>query len=323
MASVPRALGLVSNLYAAAHAAERAWERERRAAVCVQAVVRMHQQRLRFRTVRRCAVAVQRVFRGFRGRMLVLALRIRDAERHRDVVFHCHARTIQRVFRGFLCRKYTSDFCAQKAYIARIGQTSEGVRQAALRAREEQEERLATEQSRALRSDFELAARNKRHLVSTAVCAGVLRPPLAPDGARTVFGTDVEEEIRALPVERKRFLRDVIPTGATAGGGAAATAGGASAKAGAPHSSSASATTRSAAAAREVAARTIAKTPYERTLQGVSEYAPSNRDVARRIEERVIAAVHGEHGAHFRVPQHVGRANAATTGYTGGAHTGR
>jgi hypothetical protein len=186
---------LIQTIYRAAQEADNNWERDRKAATRIQSIVRMHQQRRRFLFLRNCAISLQRVYRGYTGRLRVLEERIANAEKRRAQIFHCHARNIQRVFRGFICRKYTNDFCAQKAYIARIAQTSDSVRQAAIRAREEQEKFLAQEQLKELRKDFINAAKDQHHLLSTAVCPGVFRNTLEPEGNKTVFGTDVEDEI--------------------------------------------------------------------------------------------------------------------------------
>jgi hypothetical protein len=316
---------LVASIYAAAAESQSAGPSERAAAVRIQSAVRMHQQRQRFVFIRRCAVNVQRVFRGYRGRVRVLDFQIALARLRQHRLFHCHARNIQRVFRGFLCRKYTSDVCALKAYIARITETSESVRLGAVQARRDQEEYLAREQAVTMRRDFDDAIRNKHHLLSTAVLAGVLRTPLAPGGTRTVFGSDIEDEIRAMPIERpkrSKFLRDVIPVTDNAAANAntkkAATSRGQPPAAVSASGKSSGGVTGSSTGQQKRLNFSAPKQPYQRSLHSESEYESSDGGVGRLVEEQVVAGMHpGTRGGYFHVPARTDRGPQTASGYTG------
>jgi len=201
----------VQSAFSAMNAAEAARPREQRAAELLQATARMMHDREAFQVQRTAAVTVQRVYRGYRGRLKYLDAQIAAARVYRAAVFNARATAIQRVFRGFLSRKHTSDFRAQRAYIARITEKSDAVRAVAATARREQEDAEGPAEAARQRAAFEAAIQGKHHLLSTAVRAGVLRPPLATAGATTVFGTDVEEELRALPVPPRKFKVELIP----------------------------------------------------------------------------------------------------------------
>lgn len=340
----PSSRTLISNLYASSQQADQSWTRDRRAATKIQSTFKMHLQRCRFLLLLKCVIALQRVYRGYRDRLYVLDEQIANAENRRAQIFHCHARNIQRVFRGFICRKYTSDFCAQKAYISQIAQTSESVRQAGIRARGEQERYLAVVQEAELRKDFALAAKDKHHLLSTAVCPGVFRTPLEPEGTKTLFGTDVEEEIRSIPVDmdeirvlRSKFLKDVIPVVAVAGGGGgggrasgklqggqqAATTGrvneGGGGAAASVSSASLSRTAVSVQSAKKAAGArtTIGQEPYKRSLQGEADYEPSDRSLDRKIEEKIISKLHGAKSgnSYFHVPNNTTNSKITASGF--------
>ena len=341
---------LVQNIFHAAQQADSTWQRDSRAASKIQATFRMHRQRREYLFTKRCAIVLQRVYRGFKGRLRVLEEKIQLAEKRRAQIFHFHARNIQRLFRGFISRKYTNDFCAQKAYIARIALTSEGVRHAAIDARQEQEKFLAEEQMKELKKDFAEAAKNKHHLLSTATCPGVFRTPLEPEGTKTVFGSDIEEEIRKIPLDkeeikirRSKFLKDVIPVNDTSD--EINRYGGLNASSAASHTSRNSTnnhhhhhnhfnganssklfqTTRSNASVHsaKIAAgvrTTISGEPYKRSLLSESEYEQSDRDIDRKIEDKIISKLHGTKSgsSYFHVPKTASRAGApaGVSGFT-------
>lgn len=341
---------LVQNIFIAAQQADSTWKRDSKAASKIQATFRMHRQRKQFLFTKTCAIALQRIYRGYKGRLRVLDHKIELAEKRRAQIFHFHARNIQRIFRGFISRKYINDFCAQKAYIARIASTSESVRQAALDARHDQERYLAYVQTKELRKDFAEAAKNKHHLLSTATCPGVFRSPLEPEGTKTVFGSDIEEEIRKIPMDqdeikirRSKFLKDVIPVGHSNNNndnsnGNLNSYGGV---VGAVNSSGASATTSRSAShnnknitqqqmrstasvhSAKVAAgvrTTISGEPYRKSLLSESEYEQSDHDVDRKIEDKIISKLHGQKAgaSYFHVPKSATRsgAPALSSGFT-------
>lgn len=327
---------LMQNIYRASQEADNCWERDNRAATKIQSVVRMHHQRRVFLFLRKCAVSLQRVYRGYCGRLRVLEERIANAEKRQAQIFHCHARNIQRIFRGFICRKYTNDFCAQKAYIARIAQTSDSVRQEALRARNDQEKYLAKEQLKELRKDFINAAKDQHHLLSTAVCPGVFRNTLEPEGNKTVFGTDVEDEIRGIPLDpqevkirRSKFLKDVIPVDNSNNSASQTSRTNNNNNTNKFSGSTMMNTIQSAKTASERSAQkaastrqTISQEPYKRSVHSETEYGVNDRDIQRRVENQIITKLHGKQSgaAYFHVPKNIASAskgaNLVGTGFT-------
>lgn len=312
---------LINNIFAASKQADETWTRDRNAAMKIQSTVRMFNQRRSFHRLQKYVIALQRIYRGYRGRLYVLEQQIANAENRRAQIFHCHARNIQRIFRGYICRKYTNDFCAQKAYISRIAQTSESIRKAGIDARAQQEKYLAGEQIEVLRNDFAAAAKNKHHLLSTAVCPGVFRTPLEPEGTKTLFGTDVEDEIRSIPMDpqeikirRSKFLRDVIPVENNNNNNVSnkfANTSRTAANNSNDNSDQASRTSKNLAASvssakKSAGARmTIAQEPYKRSLASESDYdRTGDQTLSRKVEEKIVSSVHGNKAgsSYFHVP---------------------
>lgn len=228
--------GCVEVLLAALQAANDASQRilEATAASKIQSIGRMYAQKKSFRHVLRCIVNIQRSFRGYRDRKKALRVRIQQQKMYNAAVFDHFATLIQSRFRGFILRKRHCDFYARKRYIQGIVDQNEKVRDesiSAFQAQQSERERTLREEQR---NAFVSATKNLHHLLSTSCVSGVFRPPLSVDGAKTVFGTNIEDDLRSIPLMHnhstsgRKFKPDLPQTGAAslASGTVATTAAG-------------------------------------------------------------------------------------------------
>lgn len=201
----------VEAIFAATDKAEENRVRECDASTRIQSVARMRRARSRYVRVRSCIIAMQRVYRGYVGRRRFLDIvHAKQLERQRAVFDH-FATVVQRHFRGFYSRKWRSDFFCQKRYLQQVEARSQAVREDARQAYEHQVAEVADREDAERRAKFEATAGQLHHLLSTAVRSGVLRPAMAATGLTTVFGTNVEDDLRAVPIQRRKYRADVIP----------------------------------------------------------------------------------------------------------------
>lgn len=199
----------VEAIFAATDVAEENRVLEAEAAIKIQSVARMRRQFLRYRYVRRCIIDIQRIYRGYRGRILAVKFQISVEKLRRRRILDYFAARIQAAFRGFYSRKWISDFYAQKRYLVQVYAKSEAIRSEAqdqnLRQQAERNDTLRT----ATLEEYQKATANMHHLLSTAARSGVLRPAMALKGLTTVFSTNIEEDIRKVPIPRRKFKADL------------------------------------------------------------------------------------------------------------------
>ncbi|CUG75357.1 IQ calmodulin-binding protein, putative [Bodo saltans] len=225
--------GCVENLLATISAANDPHQRslEENAATTIQSAARMLAQKKCFRYVSKCIVNIQRCFRGYRDRKKALRERIAQQKAFNLAVFHHFATLIQSRFRGFILRKRHCDFYARKKYIEAVVERNEAVRvdsNAAFLVQQAEKERSTHEEQR---NAFVNATKSLHHLLSTSSVSGVFRPPLSVEGAKTVFGTNIEDDLRgaaaasALLTRTGRKFKPDLPTSSTTVGGTTTTAG--------------------------------------------------------------------------------------------------
>jgi hypothetical protein len=204
----------VEAIFAATDIAEENRVRECIAATKIQSMARMLRCRKRYLHLRQCILSMQRVYRGYVGRKRFFD-HVHGSENVRQrAVFDHFATIIQRHFRGFYSRKWRSDFYSQKRYLQAIEHKSEAVRKEALEQREKQQQLLSQREQELQRAKFVETASDLHHLLSTAVRSGILRPALSQTGLTTVFGTNVEDELRVAALESlktRKFKREIIP----------------------------------------------------------------------------------------------------------------
>ena len=276
----------VEAIFAATDIAEDNRVAECEAATRIQAAARMRRCRVRFQHVRKCVVDVQRVFRAFLGRRRFFDIAINAAEVSRRSTFDHFATVVQARFRGYYSRKWRSDFYAQRKYLHDVTQQSERVRQAALAAQEEQRNLDAARAADEQRAAFQQAAGGMHHLLSTAVRSGILRPVGANHGHTTVFGSNVEDELRAVPIPRRKFKESLIPPrGAT--------------------DAASSAPSKLRSGGTSVANKTVGQEPYVKSLQSSAPYDAAHEDarLETAVHERLVSTLHGRGFAPRKVKQ--------------------
>ena len=191
-------------IYEAWSEATLAYPTEAAAAGKIQSLYRMYRCRQQYLHTVGCIVTMQRVYRGYLGRRRFLDLSIERALAMRQRVFDHYATTIQRIFRAFYSRKWKSDYYAQKRYLQHIMIESEKVRDQAERDRMIQSHKLTKEKNDKIRKDFVMTANKCHHLLSTGAQAGIFRPMAQHfQSSKTIFNTDIEEELRHIPSEHR------------------------------------------------------------------------------------------------------------------------
>lgn len=205
----------VDALIHAMQTATREAQREATAAAKIQSVARMASQRRKYLSVQASIIDIQRCFRGYLGRKRFLREKIATQIRYNEAIFNHFATVIQSRIRGFLLRKKHCDFYARQRYIKDVSERSEAVRAEAQSYFETQRKLHEETQHAAQLAEFRQATKNMHHLLSTATVSGVYRPPLTVEGARTVFGTNIEDDLRAIPRQQgatsKRKFKPDLP----------------------------------------------------------------------------------------------------------------
>lgn len=186
----------IYHLFDAINFAQHEREKEIRSATKIQSIIKMKQQRSTFFKIVRAVITVQRVYRGYQARKDTLRSIISRDEHRQLKIFHYFATQIQSRFRGYISRKKGFDYYRQRRYIEGVVAKSEAVRKEASEALERQLEEMAEKKDVDRRVAFEKSLANKHHLLSTATISGIYRHPLTVDGLATVFGTNVEDELR-------------------------------------------------------------------------------------------------------------------------------
>ena len=208
---------IVETLFKKIDTATDTHEAENHAATKIQSVARMRQQRKIFLVTLKAVVDMQRVFRGYCGRKKAVRTQIARLEAFNRAVFHHFATVIQSRFRGFYARKYVSDFYARKKYLAKIVDVSENVRAEAQRVFEEQQKLHEAAIRASQGQEYGQVTSKMHHLLSTASISGIYRQPLSKDGMQTVFGTNIEDDLREVS-QRRKFKPDLPAKSMTSGG---------------------------------------------------------------------------------------------------------
>lgn len=205
--------GLVTCLFAALNDAEEARLFETAACARIQSVFRMVSQRRKYLRAKHACIHIQRVYRGYRGRVHALLRRIDQHEAHAHLFYTHFAVLIQKTFRGFFSRKWRSNYYQQKAYLKVVEERSQQVMKSIA---EHQMESLEAEERRKqtdLLAAFAATTKDLHHLVSTQAIPGVFRDPLSGMSKQTVFDGRIEDTLIALkaPV-KKHKAADLFPT---------------------------------------------------------------------------------------------------------------
>lgn len=153
------------------------------------------------------ATSIQRIFRGYRGRVrFLLALKQREEAAQRSL-FESMATRIQKVVRGVLSRKFVQNVYARRAYIGAVAQRGSEL----ARESEEHLERqlLASSESAIQRraAQFETLTSNIHHLVGTKAIPSVFKSKLGPQYDASAFDIPMEEHIKEAFQNRQTTLR--------------------------------------------------------------------------------------------------------------------
>lgn len=195
---------LLRHVFDAINAAESNREKETTAACKIQSMARMTHIRADYLLTKVAAVKIQKIFRGYCGRLVALDRRV-ERERERQHLFFKHfAILIQKTFRGFFSRKWRSNFYEMKGYINEVVSRSERVRAIGEQYRQE----LAQEEERRRQVEqhtkFANVTKSLHHLVSTATIPGVFRNHATGAAQSTIFGGTVEDALRAHTAPRRK-----------------------------------------------------------------------------------------------------------------------
>ena len=185
---------------------------ETSSAARIQALFRAHKIRKGLRSLLRATVHVQRLWRGYLGRMRFDTYRAHADEALRKVYFTAAATEIQRIYRGHLSRVHIHSFYARKAYLQAVASRSDDVNRANESTLHEQLVKLEHEQAEAATAAFRKTIQGMHHLVSTHSCAGIYNSPFSAvvGGKPSVAGRPLEDHLRETTKDAKGAHKPVI-----------------------------------------------------------------------------------------------------------------
>ena len=186
---------LLEEFFDLAKAQSEAFDSELAACVLIQRVWRGTSCRLRLFERSYAVLTIQRIARGFAGRLeyaqrLIVAQRLARMAYYDDM-----AARIQKRWRGFYSRKKRHDFYARQRFLKAIEAKNNETRAALQDHYEQQVEETRQRTFEAARSDFERLISDKHHLVSTVGIPGVFNSPF-PGMQPTAFGEYVDDHLR-------------------------------------------------------------------------------------------------------------------------------
>ena len=110
--------------------------------------------------------------------------------------FDTMATAIQKIFRGYISRKYVMDFYERKAYINTIKQNSDKF---ISELRKEEERQMLEKEAMKEAKDaqkFDTLVSSLHHLLSTGTHHGIFSSPFGDEHNATAFGIPIENHIR-------------------------------------------------------------------------------------------------------------------------------
>jgi hypothetical protein len=186
---------LLEEFFELAKAQSAAFDTELAACTLIQRVWRGTSCRLRLFERSYAVLTIQRIARGFSGR-LEYAQRLVVAQRlARMAYYDGQATCIQKRWRGFWSRKTRHDFYARQLFLQAIQSKNEEMRNTLSQHYEQQVEDTRQRTFEAARNDFERLISDKHHLVSTVGIPGVFNSPF-PGMQPTAFGDYVDDHLR-------------------------------------------------------------------------------------------------------------------------------
>eukprot|EP01045_Picozoa_sp_COSAG04_P017779 COSAG04_NODE_1597_length_6202_cov_14.561527_2_plen_535_part_00 len=186
---------LLEEFFEIAKAQSEAFESELAACTMIQRVWRGTSCRLRLFERSFAVLTIQRIARGFAGR-LEYAQRLIVAQRlARMAYYDGNATRIQKCWRGCYSRKTKHDYYARQLFLQAIANKNDEMRSTLADHYEQQVEDVRQRTFEEARTDFERLISDKHHLVSTVGIPGVFNSPF-PGMQPTAFGEYVDDHLR-------------------------------------------------------------------------------------------------------------------------------
>eukprot|EP01016_Furgasonia_blochmanni_P048812 TRINITY_DN7334_c0_g1_i1.p1 TRINITY_DN7334_c0_g1~~TRINITY_DN7334_c0_g1_i1.p1 ORF type:complete len:203 (+),score=44.34 TRINITY_DN7334_c0_g1_i1:336-944(+) len=188
----------------------------------LQSFWRMHRIQKRYLIKRQAIIGIQRFFRAFAARRKFINNTTKRINDRNYIYFSNQAKTIQRYYRGYYCRKYIHDFYARKNYLKFIQVKNEEVREQINNHYKKLKEDEERRREHVARAEFTELAKNLHHLTSTNNIPGVYNPPFARVKP-AAFDVDIETHLKSTfqanykwrPPDRKTidlYKRNLKPT---------------------------------------------------------------------------------------------------------------
>jgi len=175
-------------------AAEINRDRITRAAITIQAIRRGIVKRRQIKSTKQAAIILQRIWRGFLAREIATHVSMLRDKQRAHMLWYSAARTIQKTFRAFYCRRYRHSYYERQSYLEAVKIKNQHiceVSEAVAEKMYEERTQILDEQER---QEFETLTTDLHHLKSTANCPGVYNSPyVEPIRA---FGTPMEQHLQ-------------------------------------------------------------------------------------------------------------------------------
>jgi hypothetical protein len=168
---------------------------EYQAVIKMQSIFRMYRARKRFKVQLRGAVEFQRCIRGYIGRIMFMREQEEKAKLLRMAFFNAQAVVVQRVFRGYISRKYVHDFYARKKYISAIAERGDTMREEMNRHLEVSTQQAMEQEQAKMVEKFKNVMEHTSHLRSTKAQPSVYSSPFTAMPA-TILSVSVEDHLR-------------------------------------------------------------------------------------------------------------------------------
>lgn len=168
---------IIDKFYEMVAEAEENRQKEYKAAVKIQSVVRMYNQKLNLKKMNEAALKIQRNWRMHFAKTAVMILRVEKAQYERTEFFNEMARKIQRTWRGYHARKHTFNYWKHKNYLVQ-----QSLKNMEMKMRLDEYYAQTAEE----RENLQLQAEAKReedialhshYLVSTTAIPSIYQPP--------------------------------------------------------------------------------------------------------------------------------------------------
>jgi len=192
--------------------ASKNYEKETSAATLIQRVIRGGRSRTSLLKKNYAANEIQRVFRGFLGRVKSSNSLHNKSNNRQLSLFHYLSIQIQKSFRGYYSRKYKHCQAARKKYCRTLLEEGEKIRNMMKQYSLDQEERENYEAQTKKEQEFKTLAQNLHHLISTNHISGIYNPSYQFLETPTMNSMPVESHIRGVVKDLLR-TRGIAKTG--------------------------------------------------------------------------------------------------------------